>query len=110
MAARELKTPPAYVVTSVDHALRIAVMLQLEGALTVSQVADRLGVARSTAHRLLSMLVYRDFAAQDDERRLPRRPGARARRALAVGDVPAAGGRAAAPAAAGRRARGDRPT
>lgn len=44
-------------------------MLKMEGPLTVSQVADRLGVARSTAHRLLSMLVYRDFAAQDDERR-----------------------------------------
>ena len=69
MAARELKTPPAYVVSSVDHALRAAVMLQMEGPLTVSQVADRLGVARSTAHRLLSTLVYRDFAAQDDERR-----------------------------------------
>lgn len=69
MAARELKTPPAYVVSSADHALRAAVMLQMEGPLTVSQVADRLGVARSTAHRLLSTLVYRDFAAQDDERK-----------------------------------------
>jgi DNA-binding IclR family transcriptional regulator len=66
--ARELKKPPAYAVTSVDHALRIATMLQLEGALTVSQVAERLGVARSTAHRLLAMLVYRDFAVQDDSR------------------------------------------
>lgn len=68
MSGTELKTPPAYVVTSADHALRIAVMLQLEGALTVSQVADRLGVARSTAHRLLQTLVYRDFAVQDDRR------------------------------------------
>ncbi|MBT0566033.1 IclR family transcriptional regulator [Williamsia sp. CHRR-6] len=70
---REIKTPPAYVVTSVDHALRIAVMLQMEGALTVSEVAQRLGVARSTAHRLLSTLVFRDFAEQDDRRRY--RPG-----------------------------------
>jgi DNA-binding IclR family transcriptional regulator len=69
MGTRKLKTPPAYVVTSVDHALRVAVMLQMEGPLTVSQVADRLDVARSTAHRLLSTLVYRDFAAQDDQRR-----------------------------------------
>jgi DNA-binding IclR family transcriptional regulator len=69
MGTRRLKTPPAYVVTSVDHALRVAVMLQMEGPLTVSQVADRLDVARSTAHRLLSTLVYRDFAAQDDQRR-----------------------------------------
>lgn len=63
-----LKTPPAYAITSVDHALRIATMLQLEQELTVSAVAERLGVARSTAHRLLSMLVYRDFAVQDESR------------------------------------------
>lgn len=67
------KTPPAYSITSVDHALRIAAMLQLEGALGVSEVAERLGVARSTAHRLLSMLVYRDFATHGPDRRY--RPG-----------------------------------
>ncbi|MEU4345701.1 IclR family transcriptional regulator [Nocardia sp. NPDC023852] len=68
MGSAEPKTPPTYVVTSADHALRAAVMLQLEGGLTVSQVAERLGVARSTAHRLLQTLVYRDFAVQDDQR------------------------------------------
>jgi DNA-binding IclR family transcriptional regulator len=62
------KAPPAYAVTSVDHALRLAVTLQLEGPMTVSLAAERLGVARSTAHRLLSMLVYRDFAVQDEDR------------------------------------------
>ena len=65
---RSLKEPPAYAVTSVDHALRLAVMLQLEGPMTVSAAGQRLGVARSTAHRLLSMLVYRDFAVQDEDR------------------------------------------
>jgi DNA-binding IclR family transcriptional regulator len=64
----DAKRPPAYALASVDHALRIALMLQIEGALTVTQVAERLGVARSTAHRLLAMLVYRDFAVQDDDR------------------------------------------
>lgn len=63
-----LRTAPAYAVASVDHAPRIATMLQLEGGLTVSEIATRLGVARSTAHRLLAMLVYRDFAVQDEER------------------------------------------
>ena len=71
--AKDPKHPPAYAITSVDHALRIATMLQLEGELTVSQVAERLGVARSTAHRLLAMLLYRDFAVQDDRRAY--RPG-----------------------------------
>lgn len=69
MASTEPKSPPAYIVTSADHALRAAVMLQLEGGLTVSQIGERLGVARSTAHRLLQTLVYRDFAVQDDQRR-----------------------------------------
>ncbi|MEV5647297.1 IclR family transcriptional regulator [Nocardia sp. NPDC052254] len=62
------KAPPAYAITSVDNALRIAAMLQLEGSLTVSEAADRIGVAASTAHRLLRMLVYRDFAVQDSDR------------------------------------------
>ncbi|RBY80749.1 IclR family transcriptional regulator [Blastococcus sp. TF02A-26] len=37
--------------------------------MTVSEAAERLGVARSTAHRLLAMLVYRDFATQLADRR-----------------------------------------
>lgn len=63
-----MKNRPAYGITSVDNALRLATVLQLEGPLTVSQAADRLGVARSTAHRLLGMLCYRDFAVQGDDR------------------------------------------
>ena len=59
---------PSYAISSVDHALRLATMLQLEGGLSVSEAAERLGVARSTAHRLLSMLVYRDFAVQTHQR------------------------------------------
>jgi DNA-binding IclR family transcriptional regulator len=66
--AKPRKEPPPYVVASVDHALRIATMLQLEGPQTVTKVAERLGVANSTAHRLLAMLVYRDFAVQDASR------------------------------------------
>ncbi|GAB2882879.1 IclR family transcriptional regulator [Streptomyces mayteni] len=66
---RPMKSPPPYGVTSVDHALRLAVILQVEGPLTVSEAAARLGVARSTAHRLLSTLVYRDFAVQNDDDR-----------------------------------------
>jgi DNA-binding IclR family transcriptional regulator len=64
-----MKNRPAYGIDSVDHALHLATMLQNEGPLRVMEAADRLGVARSTAHRLLAMLVYRDFAARDEDRR-----------------------------------------
>lgn len=72
---------PAYSIESVDHALHLATILQLEGPLRVADAANRLGVARSTAHRLLAMLVYRDFAEQDSSRRyiagpVMRRPSA----------------------------------
>lgn len=63
--AKASKARPAYAITSVDHALRLAAQLQLEGRLTVSEAAARLEVAPSTAHRLLSMLVYRDFATKE---------------------------------------------
>src|SRR5690606_16854792 len=58
-----------YGIESVDHALHLATLLLHEGPLRVTDAAARLGVARSTAHRLLAMLVYRDFAEQDEDRR-----------------------------------------
>jgi IclR family acetate operon transcriptional repressor len=64
-----VKNRPQYAIESVDHALRLATLLQQEGPLGVSTAADRLGVSRSTAHRLLAMLVYRDFAEQGPDRR-----------------------------------------
>jgi IclR family transcriptional regulator, acetate operon repressor len=64
-----MKNKPAYGIDSVDHALHLATLLQQEGPLRVTDAAQRLGVARSTAHRLLAMLVYRDFAEQDADRR-----------------------------------------
>ncbi|MCW5251463.1 MULTISPECIES: IclR family transcriptional regulator [unclassified Streptomyces] len=65
---KPLRTPPPYPIASVDHALRAAAILQMEGGTTVAGLAERLGVARSTAHRVLAMLVYRDFAVQDEDR------------------------------------------
>jgi DNA-binding IclR family transcriptional regulator len=64
-----MKNKPSYAIESVDHALRLATMLQQEGPLGVSKAAEQLGVSRSTAHRLLAMLVYRDFAEQGGDRR-----------------------------------------
>lgn len=63
--AKASKSRPAYAITSVDHALQLAALLQVEGRITVTHAAQRLGVAASTAHRLLTMLVYRDFATKD---------------------------------------------
>ncbi|NRN67940.1 HTH-type transcriptional repressor AllR [Kibdelosporangium sp. 4NS15] len=64
-----MRNKPVYSIDSVDHALRLAVLLRQEGPLRVTEAAQRLGVARSTAHRLLAMLVYREFAVQDEDRR-----------------------------------------
>jgi IclR family acetate operon transcriptional repressor len=64
-----VKNRPPYAIVSVDAALLLATLLQQEGPLRVTDAADRLGVSASTAHRLLGMLVYRDFAEQLPDRR-----------------------------------------
>jgi IclR family acetate operon transcriptional repressor len=64
-----VKNEPPYPIASVDHALHLATLLQQEGPMRVSDAAGRLGVSPSTAHRLLAMLVYRDFAEQLPDRR-----------------------------------------
>jgi DNA-binding IclR family transcriptional regulator len=61
-----MKNKPPYALESVDNALRLVQILRDQGELRVSQAADELGIARSTAHRLLAMLVYRNFAEHGD--------------------------------------------
>jgi DNA-binding IclR family transcriptional regulator len=68
-----VKNKPPYAIESVDNALRILQRLRDTGQVRVSGVAAELGIARSTAHRLLAMLVYRDFAVQAEDRSY--RPG-----------------------------------
>lgn len=58
-------TPPTYRIESVDKALRLLWLLRDERELTVTRASEHLGVARSTAHRLLAMLQYHGFARQD---------------------------------------------
>ncbi|UNM16567.1 IclR family transcriptional regulator [Streptomyces formicae] len=53
---------------SVDNALRLLLLLQQDEPLRVSDAAEELGVARSTAHRLLAMLRYRGFAEQGHDK------------------------------------------
>ncbi|MEV0183187.1 IclR family transcriptional regulator [Streptomyces sp. NPDC050625] len=63
-----MKNKPPYMIESVDNALLALELLRDRGRVRVSEVADELGIARSTAHRLLSMLVFRDFAERDENR------------------------------------------
>jgi IclR family transcriptional regulator, acetate operon repressor len=59
-------TPPeAPASTSVDNALWLLQLIGERRALRVAEAADLLGVARSTAHRLLSALRRRGFVTQD---------------------------------------------
>ena len=62
-----MKNKPPYSLESVDNALRLLQLLRDQGRLRVADAAAELGTARSTAHRLLAMLVYRDFATQDEQ-------------------------------------------
>lgn len=59
---------PDYAVGSVDNALQLLDLLMDDDELTVTRAADSLHVARSTAHRLLSTLVYRGFAERTASR------------------------------------------
>jgi IclR family transcriptional regulator, acetate operon repressor len=79
-----VKNKPPYALESVDNALRLVQLVRDHGRIRVSEAAQELGIARSTAHRLLAMLVYRGFAVQDETRGYV--PGA------ALGPMPALGG------------------
>jgi IclR family acetate operon transcriptional repressor len=57
--------PAAGGLTSVDNALWLLQLIGERQALRVAEAADLLGVARSTAHRLLNALRRRDFVMQD---------------------------------------------
>jgi IclR family acetate operon transcriptional repressor len=61
------RSKPPYAITSVDNALQLVRILEREGSVRVSDAAAELGVAKSTAHRLLGMLCFRDFARKDDD-------------------------------------------
>jgi IclR family transcriptional regulator, acetate operon repressor len=63
------KAGPDYPVRSADSVLRVLLMFEGRSFLRVSEVAEELGVARSTAHRLLAVLVHRGFATHDPRSR-----------------------------------------
>lgn len=63
---------PQYPIESVDNALKILLLLGERSELRLTDVAEYLNVATSTAHRLLAMLQYRGFARQDPRTRVYR--------------------------------------
>jgi DNA-binding IclR family transcriptional regulator len=56
---------PKYPIDSVDNALRLLLLLRERPSLAVNQAAQELGVAPSTAHRVLAMLNHHGFVEQD---------------------------------------------
>jgi DNA-binding IclR family transcriptional regulator len=60
---------PSHPIGSVENALRVLVMLRDRPSIRVSDAGSELGVARSTAHRLLAMLDAYGLVEQDPESR-----------------------------------------
>ncbi len=56
---------PQYPIESVDNALKLLLLLGERPEIRLSEATRYLGVAPSTAHRLLAMLTYRGFVRQD---------------------------------------------
>jgi DNA-binding IclR family transcriptional regulator len=56
---------PQYPIESVDNALKLVLLLGERPEIRMSEASRYLGVASSTAHRLLAMLQYRGFVRQD---------------------------------------------
>lgn len=59
---------PRYPIESVDKALQLLLLFAEKPRIRLTDAADYLDVASSTAHRLLAMLQYRGFVQQDATR------------------------------------------
>lgn len=57
--------PPQYPIESLDNALRLLLLFEEEQQIRLTEASSYLGVASSTAHRLLATLQYRGFVRQD---------------------------------------------
>ncbi|MGB3442773.1 MAG: IclR family transcriptional regulator [Actinophytocola sp.] len=78
------RTPPQYPIESVDNALRLLLLFAEKPRIRLTEASAYLGVASSTAHRLLAMLQYRGFVRQDATSRAYEPGGALATIASAV--------------------------
>lgn len=64
-AGPDPSVPPQYPIESVDNALKLLLLFSEEPVIRLTDASSYLGVASSTAHRLLAMLQYRGFVRQD---------------------------------------------
>src|SRR5437763_161850 len=60
---------PAYPISSVDNALRLLVLFRDRPRVRLSEASEYLGVAHSTAHRLMAMLAFHGFVRQEPDSR-----------------------------------------
>ncbi|MDE3076848.1 MAG: IclR family transcriptional regulator [Chloroflexota bacterium] len=58
---------PSHPIGSVDNALRLLLMFRKRQNVRASEASEALGVARSTAYRLLAMLEYHGLVSQDPD-------------------------------------------
>jgi IclR family transcriptional regulator, acetate operon repressor len=65
----QTKAAPRYPIGSVDRVLQLLLLFRDRSSIRVADAASELGVAGSTAHRLLAMLQVHGFIAQDGETR-----------------------------------------
>src|SRR5665213_330705 len=84
MTAGATPKPPAYPIESVDNALQLLLLFREQSTLRVADASRTLGVAPSTAHRLISMLQYHGFVEQDPRSKVYRAGAALAQIGLAV--------------------------
>lgn len=75
---------PQYPIESVDNALKLVLLLGDQTEIRMTEAARYLGVATSTAHRLLAMLQYRGFVRQDPTSKAYRAGPALTRVAFAI--------------------------
>ncbi len=66
--------PGSHPITSIDNALRILTFVADRQSVRVIEVAEHVGVARSTAHRVLSALLARGFVVQGSHKLYHRGP------------------------------------
>lgn len=58
--------PPQYPIGSVGNVLRLLLLFRQQEEVRLSRTARELGIANSTAHRLLAMLQHHGFVRQDE--------------------------------------------